>query len=117
MVKEAEDLDQVFAAMANEHRRAMILALALRPHSISELADQRGLSLPAIHKHVRVLEDAGMVLRRKSGRTNWLALRRVPLRELQVWIEQFNPWWGTDEETLENFAEHLDTHPTKEGPS
>ena len=117
MVKEAGDLDQVFAAMANEHRRAMVLALALRPHSISELADQRGLSLPAIHKHVRVLADAGMVLRRKSGRTNWLALRRAPLRELQEWTEQFNPWWGTDEETLENFAEHLNTHPTEEGPS
>ena len=117
MVKDAQDLDEVFAAMANEHRRAMVLALALRPHSISELADQRGLSLPAIHKHVRALEDAGMVLRRKSGRTNWLALRRLPLRELQEWIDQFNPWWGTDEETLENFAEHLDTHPTEEGPS
>ncbi|UCG40163.1 MAG: winged helix-turn-helix transcriptional regulator [Acidimicrobiia bacterium] len=117
MAKEAQDLDEVFAAMANEHRRAVVLALALRPHSISELADRRGLSLPAIHKHVRVLEDAGMVLRRKSGRTNWLALRRVPLRELQEWTEQFNPGWGTDEETLENFAEHLDTHPTEEGPS
>ena len=117
MVKRAQDLDEVFAAMANEHRRAMVLALALRPHSISELADQRGLSLPAIHKHVRVLEEAGMVLRRKSGRTNWLALRRDPLLGLQGWIDQFNPWWGTDEETLENFADHLDNHPTEEGPS
>jgi hypothetical protein len=64
-----------------------------------------------------VLEEAGMVLRRKSGRTNWLALRRDPLRGLQEWTDQFSPWWGTDEETLENFAEHLDTHPTEEGPS
>ncbi|NNF70159.1 MAG: winged helix-turn-helix transcriptional regulator [Acidimicrobiia bacterium] len=110
-----EELDEVFAAMANEHRRAMVLALALRPHSISELADQRGLSLPAIHKHVRVLEDSGMVTRRKTGRTNWLALRREPLLGLQGWIDQFAPWWGTDDEHLDNYATHLDAHPTEEG--
>jgi DNA-binding transcriptional ArsR family regulator len=117
MVKDVQDLDGVFAALANEHRRAMVLLLALRPHAISELADRRGLSLPAIHKHVRVLEEAGMVLRRKSGRTNWLALRRGPLRGLQGWVEQFDPWWGSDEETLENFTAHLDSNPPEEGSS
>lgn len=110
-------LDPVFEALANEHRRTMIHALALRPHSISELAEQRGLSLPAIHKHVRVLESARMVRRRKVGRTNFLALERAPLRALQAWVETFHPWWGADGESLENYVAHLAEDPTtKESP-
>lgn len=102
-----ESLSAVFAALGNEHRRKMIVQLALRPQSISELAASRDLSLPAIHKHVRVLEEAGMVDRRKIGRTNYLAIRREPLRILQVWTDRFRPWWGTDAESLENYFEHL----------
>jgi DNA-binding transcriptional ArsR family regulator len=98
------DLDPVFAALANEHRREMVRRLALRPCSISELADERGLSLPAIHKHVNALTRAGLVTRKKVGRSNVLALRRVPLREVQDWTSQFHPWWGTDAETLENYS-------------
>ncbi len=46
-----------------------------------------------------------MVSRRKLGRTNFLALRREPLNRLQAWTGQLNPWWGTDAETLENYAD------------
>ena len=56
-----DDLDRPFAALANHHRRAMVHLLAFQPYSISRLAAIRGLSLPAIDKHVRVLEGAGMV--------------------------------------------------------
>lgn len=86
----------------------MIYALALQPMSISELAEMRGLSLPAIHKHIRVLEDAGLLIRRKVGRTNFLALGRQPLRDLQEWVVEFHPYWGSDAETLENYIQHLD---------
>jgi DNA-binding transcriptional ArsR family regulator len=82
-------------------------ALSLRPHSISQLASIQGLSLPAIHKHIRVLEEAGMVIRKKAGRTNFLALNRKPLRDLQEWVGGFNPYWGSEKETLENYARHL----------
>lgn len=102
-----EKLDPVFDALANEHRRAIVHAVALRPHSISQLADHRGLSLPAIHKHIRVLEDAGMLMRKKVGRTNFMALRRAPLRDLQTWVEQFQPYWGDDRETLDNYARSM----------
>ena len=78
----------------------------------ANLAALRDLSLPAIHKHVRVLEDAAMVRRRKIGRTNFLALERGPLRRLQAWMDQFHPWWGTREESLENYAEYLSNDPT-----
>jgi DNA-binding transcriptional ArsR family regulator len=100
-------LDGVFEALANPHRREVMHALSLRPHSISQLASMQGLSLPAIHKHIRVLEDAGMVIRRKAGRTNFLALSRRPLRDLQEWVGAFNPYWGDDNESLENYARHL----------
>lgn len=109
-----DDLGAVFEALANEHRREMARLLALQPRSISQLADLRGLSLPAIHKHVRVLEDAGLVARRKVGRSNVLTLRRESLRRLRTWAEGFDPWWGTDDESLENYAHHLAQDPTKE---
>jgi DNA-binding transcriptional ArsR family regulator len=107
-----DDLNAVFGALAHEHRRQIIHALALRPHSISELADRRGLSLPAIHKHIAVLEDAAMVRRRKIGRTTILGLRRAPLHRLQTWVGQFHPDWGTDEESLANYTTHLQRHTT-----
>jgi DNA-binding transcriptional ArsR family regulator len=109
---EGTDLDGVFGALAGEHRRAIIFALGLQPRSISELAGMRGLSLPAIHKHVRVLEDAGMVVRKKVGRTNFLALRRAPLRALQEWVGQFHPYWGDDRETLENYVRDVQEEET-----
>ncbi len=102
-----DELSSVFEALANEHRREMILALALRPHAISELAAQRGLSLPAVHKHIAVLEDAALIRRRKVGRTNIVALQRVSLRRLQAWVDQFHPDWGTDAEDLDNYADHF----------
>jgi DNA-binding transcriptional ArsR family regulator len=105
----------VFDALANEHRREVIHYLAIQPRSITELARLRSLSLPAIHKHIRVLEEAAMVKRRKVGRTNILALERAPLRLLQTWVEQFHPYWGTDAESLETYATYLNkTRETKE---
>lgn len=106
-----DDLSRVFDALANEHRREIIRLLALQPRSISQLAELRGLSLPAIHKHVRSLEEAAMVHRRKLGRTNFLALEREPLSRLQAWTGQFNPWWGTGGETLENYVDALHPDP------
>jgi DNA-binding transcriptional ArsR family regulator len=111
LVATLDHLSRVFDALANEHRREIMRLLALQPRSISQLAELRGLSLPAIHKHVRVLEEAAMVSRRKLGRTNFLALERGPLGRLQTWTGQFNPWWGTDGETLENYADALNREP------
>jgi DNA-binding transcriptional ArsR family regulator len=103
----SDTLSPVFNALANEHRREIIRALAVQPRSISQLASLRDLSLPAIHKHVRALENAGMVRRRKIGRTNFLALERGPLQGLASWMKQFHPWWGTEGESLENYVAFL----------
>ena len=92
MRTESKELDRVFDALANEHRRDIVNALGLQPFSISQLASRRSLSLPAIHKHIRILEDAEMVVRKKIGRTNFLALNRQPLRELRQWTNGFHPY-------------------------
>ena len=84
MAAESDGLDVLFAALASRHRREIIYALALQPHTISQLAALRGLSLPAIHKHIAILEDAGLVTRRKAGRTTYLALDRASLRVTAV---------------------------------
>ncbi len=102
-----QNLDRIFEALANRHRREIIYVLGLQPCSISHLADMRGLSLPAIHKHIKVLENAEMVTRKKMGRTNFLTLNRASLRGLQDWLMQFHTYWGSEEETLENYARYL----------
>lgn len=102
-----QDLDSLFEALANKHRRDIIYFLSLQPASISQLASMRGLSLPAIHKHIKILEDAEMVIRKKIGRTNLLALNRNGLRALQDWLMQYHIYWGSNEETLENYAQYL----------
>lgn len=99
-----DDLDEVFTALANRHRREVVLLLAVRPATIGQLAQRVGLTLPAIHRHIKILESAHLVRRTKVGRVNLLALQRTALRRLQDWTDQFAPWWGTDAETLDNQA-------------
>lgn len=106
-IKNTQNLDNVFEAFASKHRREIIYMLGLQPCSISYLASIRGLSLPAIHKHIKILEKAEMIIRRKMGRTNFLTLNRDSLRGLQDWITQFHTYWGNKDETLENYAQYL----------
>jgi DNA-binding transcriptional ArsR family regulator len=108
-------LDIVFNALANTHRREIVLALGRQPSSITQLAAMRELSLPAIHKHIRILEEAELIVRKKVGRSNFLALNRRPLRVLQEWAGQFHPYWGDERETLENYARVLGTNHPEEG--
>ena len=84
--KRPQDLDNIFEALANKHRREIIYVLSLGPCSISKLAFLRNLSLPAIHKHIEVLEKGGIVTRRKIGQTNFLTLNRDSFRGLQDWF-------------------------------
>ncbi len=106
-INNTKNWDDVFEAFASKHRREIIDMLGLQPCSISYLASIRGLSLPAIHKHIKILEKAGMIIRRKLGRSNFLTLNRDSLRGLQDWIMQFHTYWGNKEETLENYSQYL----------
>src|SRR5688572_33080174 len=106
-MEDTQDLDNVFEALANKHRREIIYVLSLQPCAISKLASMRNLSLPAIHKHIDVLEKGGLIIRKKIGQTNFLALNRAALRGLQDWVMQYYTYWGNDEATLENYAQYL----------
>jgi len=88
----SQKLDKVFEALANKHRREIVYLLGLQPYSISQLAYMRHLSLPAIHKHIKLLENAGLIIRKKTGQTNFLTLNRQSLRELQDWLMQYHPY-------------------------
>jgi DNA-binding transcriptional ArsR family regulator len=114
----ADDLDRQFAALANRNRRAMVHQLGTNPASISRLAKDVGLSLPAMNKHVGVLEAAGLVVRRKLGRTTFLTLDRTGINDLQAWLGQFHPYWGSDDDTLESQERYLagDAPSAKEEP-
>jgi DNA-binding transcriptional ArsR family regulator len=101
------DLDRTLEALANPHRREIVHLLGLQPWAIGSLARHRGLTLPAMSKHVAILERAGLVERRKLGRTNFLTLNRQPLIRLQTWVGQFHTYWGADHATYENYARHL----------
>jgi DNA-binding transcriptional ArsR family regulator len=109
VVEVQDDLDRLFGALANRHRREMVYLLGLQPMSISRLAAIRGLSLPAINKHVRVLEMAGLVRRRKLGRTTFLTLDRGSILALQAWLGRYHAYWGTEKESLENYEAYLAT--------
>lgn len=102
------NLDKIFEALGNQHRREIIYALSLQPYSINKLAERRDLSLPAIYKHIKVLEEADLIQRKKIGRTNFLAINRDGLLKLQEWVMQFHAYWGSNQETLENYADYLD---------
>ena len=107
-----QDLDNVFEALASKHRREIIYALSLQPCSISKLASMRNLSLPAIHKHIEILEKGGLIIRKKIGQTNFLTLNRAALRGLQDWVMQYHTYWGNDEATLENYTQYLSREET-----
>lgn len=102
-----KSLDNIFEALGNQHRREIIYALSLQPHSISQLAHMRELSLPAIHKHIKILENAELINDKKTGRTHFLTINRLALQGLQEWLMQYQPYWGNDKETLENYKQYL----------
>ena len=105
---ESPELDNLFEALANSHRRAIIYTLGYQPKSISQLATQQNLSLPAIYKHITALEEAELIMRKKSGRTNFLALNKKSLGLLQQWLMQYHTYWGNQVETLENYVKGIE---------
>jgi DNA-binding transcriptional ArsR family regulator len=107
MVNYSTQLDNAFSALGHAKRRGMINTLAFRPATVTQLADEFDLSLPAIHKHIRALEKANLIQRRKVGRTNFVALNRRSLKQAQGWINQYHTDWGNDKETLENYIAGL----------
>lgn len=98
-------LDTLFHALADPTRRAMLANLALGEKSIGELAEPFAMSFAGASKHVKVLEDAGLLSRRKVGRTHLIKLEAKPLEEAERWLRQWEKFWNVQLDRLEALIE------------
>lgn len=98
-------LDKTFAALADPTRRAILSRLTQGTATVTELAEPFAMSLPAVSKHLTVLERAGLLTRQRQGRTHYLTLNATPLREAAHWIRVYEQFWEGQLEALANFLE------------
>jgi DNA-binding transcriptional ArsR family regulator len=100
-----ERLDTTFHALADSTRRGMLASLALGDKSIGELAEPFAMSFAGASKHVKVLEDAGLLSRRKVGRTHLISLNARPLEEAERWLRQWEKFWSVRLDRLQALVE------------
>jgi DNA-binding transcriptional ArsR family regulator len=105
MVYYSIELDQTFYALSDPTRRAIISRLAEGEISILELASPFDMSLPAVSKHIRVLEKAGLLTRKKQGRVQYCRLNANPMREAAKWLVFYQKFWEAKLDSLTNFLE------------
>jgi len=96
-------LNRVYGAIADPTRRAILRILAGEEVNIGALAGRFPISFNGVSKHIKVLEQAGLVRRRIEGRQHWLRLRPEPLREASRWLEHYRAFWENRLDALENF--------------
>ncbi len=96
-------LDQVYGALADPTRRAILGILADGEANVGSLADRFPISLNGVSKHVKVLERAGLVERTVQGREHRLRLNAEPLREASAWLEHYRTFWGSRLSALEAY--------------
>jgi DNA-binding transcriptional ArsR family regulator len=107
-VVEQDRLSETFAALASSTRRAILARLAEGAATVNELAEPFDLTLPAISKHIKVLEHAGLVVRGRSAQYRPCALDAAPLREVSTWAEQYRPVWEARLDRLTAYVAELD---------
>ena len=100
-------LDKTFNALSNSKRRGIVHDLSLSPATISQLARNHGSTLPAIHKHIRLLEDAQLIKRKKVGRTNFVALKPDSIALAQTWMMQYKTEWARGNASLTNYIARM----------
>ena len=99
----ARNTDRALAAIADPTRRAIVDRLARGPARISDVAADFPMTLTGFCKHVRILERAGLVRRKRRGRENTLRLQSEPLRDVAEWVLQYREFWTTRLDRLERF--------------
>lgn len=112
---EAGRLDRVYGAIADPIRRAILDILTGGEVNVGALADRFPISFNGVSKHVKVLEQAGLVRRSVRGREHWLRLRSQPLRDASSWLEHYREFWGTRLDALEDFLVQKDDRPRAKG--
>ena len=111
MVKYKDDpLSGVFSALAHSTRRAILARLALGETSVGELAEPVAMSLPAVSKHLKVLEGAGLLVRERQGRVHLCQIDAVPLRDAAAWIGQYRRFWEARLDALADYLEQTAAH-------
>ncbi len=90
---EDDRLSETFAALANSTRRAILARLAKGGATVNELAEPFEMTLPAISKHIKVLERAGLITRGQKAQYRPCALDAAPLEQISTWAEQYRPVW------------------------
>lgn len=107
-IKEEDDkLSQVFAALANTTRRAMLARLAEGQATVNELAEPFQLSLPAISQHIKVLERAGLIEQAQKAQFRPCNLNATPLKEIAKWTEQYRHMWETSFDRMDSYINQL----------
>jgi DNA-binding transcriptional ArsR family regulator len=101
----AELLDATFGALADPTRRAILARLTLGEATVNELAAPFDVSLPAVSKHLRVLESAGLLQREIDGRIHRCRLAAQPMKDAAAWIETYRAFWEAQLDALANYLD------------
>ena len=110
MMRSDEDtLSQIFAALANSTRRAILARLAEGEATVNELAEPFNMSLPAISKHIKVLERAGLITQGQKAQYRPCTLDVMPLKEISTWTEQYRHIWEERFDRMDDYIDQLNT--------
>ncbi len=110
-----DPLSQTFAALADPTRRAILARLALGETSVTELAEPFAMSLPAISKHLKVLEHANLISRGREAQ--WRPCRIAPtaLKDVDGWLERYRKFWDENFDRLDDYLQELKAAEEKKG--
>lgn len=108
-------LNLVFSALADPTRRAILGRLARGTTSVTELAEPHDMSLPAISKHLRVLERSGLIERGREAQWRPCRIKATPLKEAVDWMEQYRRHWEESFDRLEDLLKELQARPATPG--
>ena len=106
-VVDEDRLSETFAALANSTRRAILARLAEGEANVNDLAEPFDLTLPAISKHIKVLERAGLVTRGHRAQYRPCSLDTAPLQELSSWAEQYRPIWEARFDRMSDYVNQV----------
>jgi DNA-binding transcriptional ArsR family regulator len=105
----SQQLDATFAALADPTRRAILARLASGDASVNELAEPFAMSQPAVSKHLKVLERAGLIRRGRDAQRRPCHIEAAPLAEANQWIERYRALWEANFERLDTLLDELKT--------
>ena len=115
LIEDDERLSETFAALASATRRRILARLATGAATVNELAEPFDMTLPAISKHIKVLETAGLITRGRRAQYRPCALDAAPLREIASWAEQYRPVWESRFDQLDDYLAQLQ-NPERKSP-